>query len=432
MNRLMGVACLTSLLGCCTGCGNPGKNHLDIALEGPWIIYQDNNFHSNGKTVPVLIVMAPAVSDSMKPFPHHPPTFTAGDGSGILPGINCVAFDGQCAMKRKAKRISSDDYPSVPLLSVKVRNGWAWNKDSFAPDRTFLILPIPDSISNDGEWNIRFGSKWDPNGVGYGNGSLRSIGLHLHYDSGPANLQLLQCKAPDDSPDATHCNTPVHTLANTGTLRIEMKAPDTNNACDFHVRAAYRQMLLMLDSTELNPATQPRPNINQDKAYGDPARFVDKQGNANYYDPASPDPTSCLYKDPQQPGYRPPVPAESPIQMNQAVIPFLGSIYAEVSDIKRPATNCEANPRQDPFLACEIRDQIPLLDQGTPQPRISQLSWIAYLLRSSAANALEASRNRDNDKDKLEGLATAELHAADRFATKNGNDCRAEIMIVEP
>jgi len=51
-----------------------------------------------------------------------------------------------------------------------------------------------------------------------------------------------------------------------------MKAPDIDDVCDPHVRAAYRKMLLLLDS---NPLDVPRSaNVNSRIAYLDPARDV--------------------------------------------------------------------------------------------------------------------------------------------------------------
>ena len=60
MNRLMMVACLAALLCGTPGCCDKANSRLDIALEGPWILYQETQFQGDGRNVPVLIAIAPS------------------------------------------------------------------------------------------------------------------------------------------------------------------------------------------------------------------------------------------------------------------------------------------------------------------------------------------------------------------------------------
>src|SRR5581483_6271443 len=85
---------------------------------------------------------------------------------------------------------------------------------------------------------------------------LHSTGFVLHYTTGPTTLGLLGCPNVEPSSAGTYaCNDSTikidHvTLYNkTGTLQIEMKAPDNNWSCDPHVRSIYPMMLDLVDPT---------------------------------------------------------------------------------------------------------------------------------------------------------------------------------------
>jgi hypothetical protein len=400
--------------------------HLDIALEGPWILYEDHAFLNGKNKVDVLIAMAPGVGDDTKQYNHHPPVFTMGDGFPIPAGINCVGFDTNtnCAPKRQKTTLLAGDYPGAKLLGVSAPVGWTWYTDSYRVYGTYLILPMPDSFSNDGTWHMRFGSRFDKNGNGYGVAVTpqHTIGVQLHYNSGPNNLYLIHCKTPDDSPNATHCNTPSRALENTGTLRIAMKAIDSNDACDPHVRYAYPEMLLLLDKTDLNPDTQPKANSNQEIAYIDPVRFVDDSGNPSYDDTTY----KCFEHDPQKPPTtNPSQPASLAMLMNQTLVSQLDNILKQIRDLQ--LTDCV----KDPVLYCKIQNESASLHKDSLFPTLSQLSRLDQLLRLSADDAEKLSKS-SKSKAELEELATNLIHVADSVPTKNGNDCRAPIMLVQP
>src|SRR5271157_1681167 len=192
MNRLMIFACILLLLCGATGCCKKGSNRLDIALEGPWILYEDSQFDDHGKKVPALIAIAPigATVESLKPDDyahHHSPQLSTGDGFYIQKPflkkahIFCLTFDGKCAPEGP-ESLSSDSYPPSRLLKLtRISGSGAWDWVTASKMQAVLILPMPDSFSNDGTWNMRFGPKGD---------ETHSIGLHLHYANGPEKFSL--------------------------------------------------------------------------------------------------------------------------------------------------------------------------------------------------------------------------------------------------
>jgi hypothetical protein len=258
-NRWMIVLCLGCILCCSTGCSN-GKKRLDITLEGPWILYVEPQFEHDGHKVSVLIAIAPTLAtadtDQMDMNHHHLPQLSTGDGYYITkPDIFCLTFDTVCARKGP-RTLTTDHYPVSSILKVPFHADgdhsarWDWVKVGRAGN-TVLILPMPDSYSNDGVFPMQFAKKWDPNGVGYSQeqGEYHSIGLHLHYHDGPTTIDLAECD-PNNPPSTENCRNnpsdPIRQLTNSGTLRIQMRAPDTEDACDFHVRYAYKYIFQLI------------------------------------------------------------------------------------------------------------------------------------------------------------------------------------------
>jgi hypothetical protein len=118
----------------------------------------------------------------------------------------------------------------------------------------------------------------------------------LHYAKVPTDFYLSACDSA--KPTVSSCNLPAGLkhpntkLDNSGTLRIVMKAPETADYCDNHVRTAYPKMLNLLDKRPLKEGQ----NDNQDKAYIDPAGNIDDLGKPDYQYNSK----DCLPNDPQK------------------------------------------------------------------------------------------------------------------------------------
>ena len=278
-----------------------------------------------------------------------------------------------------------------------------------------FILPMPMSYSSDGVWNMEFAKAFDANGTGYGGDAGYSIGLQLHYGNGPAMFDLYQC-----ANDLT-CNTPVPigkgyhtTLRNTGALRIVMKAPDSNDACDYHVRSVYRPMLRLLDSA--NPLSGGH-NSNQNYGYVDPARAVNDQGVGNYAD------LTCFAGDDQRFPDTAPVGALAPEKEKKQVNPMqpemltistiagqLQTLIPEIQELKLKQGLMQQIVAESANLKA---------DSAFPLPALSRF---AQLLNAAAD---EAQKSKNNDlTNKLRILAVA-------LQPKNGADCRAALMLVK-
>jgi hypothetical protein len=194
--------CLVALVGSpLQSNAQTGKN-LDIRLVGPWILFTDSNFKVGDDNVTVLVLMSPGMDNIPEEDQHAPPTFGNGDGDWVTPaGVYCVTFDGVCAPKNPSGSLNSGPYPNSYPLSVKVPGNWKWfNPTPEQAKATYLILPMPDSMSNEGEWPMEFAPASDygnypsPNGYSYSGTPLHSIGLHFHYSSlTPSRLDFVRC-----------------------------------------------------------------------------------------------------------------------------------------------------------------------------------------------------------------------------------------------
>lgn len=252
----------------------------EIAIQGPWILYKDTQFiGSDGKTIiPVLIAIAPSGAIDYKDLGfaekrnpndmrHRPPQLTTGDGYYITnPKIYCLAFAPsstgtlQCAP-------TAPSSPTDNSLPIKIHNSskhWDWwtvaQPGGKKTAHTALILPMPDSITNDGTWPVKFAKKFEVTGETYQydpDSETHSTGLTLHYGGGPSYFGLLQCSSTPASGGhfmtrdctqyaATNPDRHDTHLENSGTLRIQMKAPFNADGCDMHVRMAHRQIVALL------------------------------------------------------------------------------------------------------------------------------------------------------------------------------------------
>jgi hypothetical protein len=273
------VAFLIALLALiCSGAPAFAQHRFDVTIEGPWILYELKQFDGTNS---MLLAIAPDVPG------HHYPVFTTGDGVQInAVGIYCVAFmggdgnDGTCKANGKPfPGPGNPKYDPTMLVQVKAYGGnLAWNNVK-SNARAFL-LPMPDSISNDGiDPTTTFRSGFATNSA---SSAPSAIGVQLHYDNGPAQFNLFECtQAP---PSATCTNPKIkQPLDNSGTLRITIKAQehaDADDPCDYHVRMAHHSMLTFLDPTPL----QQGRNQNQSVAYIE----------------SSEAPSGCRVCDPQQ------------------------------------------------------------------------------------------------------------------------------------
>ncbi len=97
-----------------------------------------------------------------------------------------------CAPGRGVNDLSSDSYPAGELLPIYFPSGWKWS-DHLAYNGIYIFLPMPDSYSNEDVYKMRFGDKF----MHYGAEEEHGIGIALHYDSGPVNLNFYRCKSVD-------------------------------------------------------------------------------------------------------------------------------------------------------------------------------------------------------------------------------------------
>ncbi len=448
------ATCLAAVL-CTTGCQN-GHNRMDLALEGPWILYQDHNFDDHGKKISVLIAIAPggatmATIGDMDPKYHHLPQISAGDGYYIPDsGVYCLMFDNRCA-RPGPYALTQDGYDDVKPLAMKFHaesGKTIWDMIESNNGGIALILPMPDSYSNDGIWRANFGPKFDENANGYSGNVPYSIGLVLHYTNGPWTINLRQCNVParvtncvQPAPDIDHTRIP-----NTGTLRVMMRAPDTEDACDMHVRMAYKMTMAIL-----------KPDINSDKAVIDPARRIDSKGYAHYED----EPThSCLKADPQNPNPNP-----KKLYFDQGddhgrdqamgTSPTIQTLGTDISKTITKISGLENDTNRqniEDYVLGPLRGaSAATYDLDLQFPRVSQLRQIGALLHLAKQNwqhmhsqfqsqgstqqnpeknnAAAAEPNGETDTSFKEVLGLLDQLDDATTDTKNGSDCRAPITM---
>jgi len=246
---LTSFSCAAVILSCAPAHkASTTDNRLDIEFEGPWIFYMEQNFNSTGGQA--LVAMYPGVPG------HASPTFTTGDGGTIVPGVYCVEFDNKCA-PANTMPLDNDGYPDPGWLIRKKPTSWDW----VPPSSTayFLILPVPDSVSAYGQYDLQFqqtlptSTNKMPTLVAE---PARNLGIHLHYANGPSStgtrLHLVAesgCSRPSGVVVCTAGSSLID-QDNTGTLQITIKSTDhpPDTQCPYHEHLAYFTMLRFFDS----------------------------------------------------------------------------------------------------------------------------------------------------------------------------------------
>jgi hypothetical protein len=431
--RLIAAKGLVVLLLCVASTLTAAQTRLDITLEGPWILYTDNTLAK----WPVLVAISPGgVSKDGDDTYFHTMSVTAGDGYPVQhPGVYCLRFDTVCGAQGTPS-LSSDHYPStLTPLPVSAPASWDWQSKWTSPDyATAFILPMPTSYSTDGTWYMRFGAQFDASGMTYLKRERHSIGVQLHYDTGPNSFTLQQCATPVA---LGKCTDLAGTgLVNTGTLSIAMKSPDSNNACDPHVRRAYPKMLSLVGANYNATVAVIDSAIGSD-ASGNPV--YDKDGGINY---------GCLDNDIQ--GGTNTMATMS--EMGQSWDKQLVAISQFIAEYTDPTNPNAKDPKlaDKGLLLSQIKGATGEGKLNRSFPRFSQLTLIETLLSESESRAeallLEASKSHQAQTSKTKGqplnAADAQLTLAQLLSlekgffdanppTKNGNDCKAPIMVVQ-
>ena len=443
---LLIAACLVVILPntACTG-----TKHFDISLEGPWILYVDHDFASS----PVLVAIAPN-SQSVANWPHQPTTVSAGDGYLLadfssplhqqIGLVYCLTLDDECARKGTQK-LKSSHYPDVEPLGVSMPLGHKqWVDAVNNQHATALILPMPDSYSNDGVWPMHFAAKWDPDPKTYGASEQHSIGVQLHYKSGPMHFDLNLCGKPgSDDYVVSNCKQLVTTtqdrntfVMNSGTIRIAMKAPFYTNVCDPHVRRIYREMIKIVGTTG-----------NESKQVVDPAHGVKPDGISGKFDDDFPQGWGyrCLDHDAQSPDCDKTV-SGTVIRCDDPPPPFpvpplltYGSWLETLREL-RDTIDGLGQDKQNQHKLAPIAAAI--TDEYLKYPRISKLDLlqdsIQPLIDASyttfEVNALKKPNSHsagESPKDALSRVADYILTLHDEPLTKTGNDCKAMVMVAQ-
>lgn len=442
--KLLILACLLVFFENTACTGTKGK-HFDISLEGPWILYVDHDLAS----WPVLVAIAPN-SQSVGHWQHQPTTVSAGDGYLLLDFTDplpwkighayCLTLDDVCARKG-AGTLSSSHYPDIQPLKVSMPSGHQQWIDAVKGQlhATALILPMPDSYSNDGVWPAHFATKWDPDPKNYGNSEQHSIGVQLHYNKGPEQFNLRLC----DSFDINNCgplkgtNSNNTFVVNSGTLRIAMKAPFYTNVCDPHVRRIYPQMMQIVGAA-----------ANKDKAVIDPAHGVQPDGiGGRFDDDLQSGAYRCLDHDAQSPNCdqrdasgRMTRCDDPPPQLPVPPILTYGEWLETVRDLRDTISGL-GEDKQNQHKLGPIAAAV--TDEYLKYPRISKLDLlhdsIQPLINASYSTfELNVAKKRDSHhvpaeapSDALDKAADYIQRLHDNSLTKSGNDCKAMVMLAE-
>lgn len=221
------------------------QERFDIALEGPWIFYQENSFQlTDGTTTTshhALIAVAPQVPG------HYPLVVSSGDGLTHSPGIYCVGFDQACMASQENAQIITDNYP--PPLFVKItKGGYDWTSIPTA-SAYVLIIPLPYSWSSDGQYDYSLMSTFPANTRVTLTTQPSTIGALLHYSIASGSIKTFTLSTCTKQSSAFKCS-PSQNQANSGTLRIFIKSPEdppSQLECDHHVHRAYHYMTKLVD-----------------------------------------------------------------------------------------------------------------------------------------------------------------------------------------
>ena len=259
-------------------------------------------------------------------------------------------------------------------------------------------------------------------------GEGHSIGLHLHYTRGPNHLNLSRCDK-EKKPTAASCGSslgPLYQLDNNGTLRLQMRAPDTDDGCDRHVRYAYHEVYKLIQN-----------EFDRDYAFIEPAQW---DGQKFVYEGAGNH--KCFDGDPQgHPksggttdnvmGIAPTGNTLQPISPAILILPFpiQDDIVKKLEELKLTDDE-EQNYASAKRAANDAESASAGLDLDFP--RISQVLRIGQLLSISkdAIDRFEKNpKNKLSDDQRKELLEIKQKETAD--TTKNGNDCRAPVVMMQ-
>ena len=416
------------MLACCATFG--AGTEMDITLEGPWILYPARIPTDGTGGTPVLIAAAPSANDSANNTIYHTPMVSAGDGYMIPQnGLFCLTFVIVCAKDTSGKFTPDSGYFAPHLLPVTFRDpAKGWDPYQLGSSAYVLILPMPDTYSNDGMWNMQFYSDFFKTNTHVG---LFTIGVRLHYKNGPDSLDLVNC----DKFDISNCKSPVkvdpgrHTnLINTGLIRIAMKVPDSDEeddpACDYHVRSIYHPMLYLIDSRKFKKGNQ-----NQDYGFVDPATGFNANGSVQY------DPDCHLNGNDDQQDDAPKIDVQRKkasstargmsahaAQARSFVVAFRTAVDSASQLLGSHSEIISKINKDDTFLEHKSRDTDP-----SDFPRLSQLDRLASELYL-ASKKVKATKKNGSSKN-----ARQLIKAADGVVgSKNGADCRAPIMLLPP
>jgi len=296
---------------------------------------------------------------------------------------------------------------------------------------------MPDFYSNDGAWPMRFRATYkidDPNPYD----TVSSIGVILHYYEGPSTVSLFACDPTQ--PAASNCTTQVVdpdgnnvVVPNTGTLRLQMRAPDNDSVCDHHVRLGYHKMFTILSSS-----------YNQQYSFIEPAKGFNSNGTGQFEDSSK---HACFDEDQrlQDQGLFIQSQSASPVAGSSAdaagkesgavhsmiSVMLLNSALAQLKDIMN--REHELQSQLQPAI-----DNINAASEGANKlegfPKISSVRQVESHL-NEAVIVIEGVRGKPENHlpvdviAKLLNVETVLRILADR--TKNGADCRAPLVLVQ-
>jgi hypothetical protein len=424
---------------------------MDIALEGPWILYEEQQFKSKATdSTPVYVSVLIAVSplgaaanqvghhDSKH---HHVPQMSTGEGYYIKKkGIFCLTFGNTCYPQANGQSLIPDaGYPNNGYILQEYYGApgdktWPWQTQGAT--NTVLILPMPDSYHNDGVWPFRF-RKYYELASSPTSEQNASIGIVLHYSKGLGTVSLYECDL--NQPSSDNCTKPVLdpnnnqvSLTNTGTLRLQMRAPDNEDACDHHVRRGYHEMFTIFSS--------PR---NQDYAFIEPARGIYANGSIEF---ESANDHPCWTRDKKQhdqdrvskdelpapaPGNKTIVtfPNIDPMNWSPTYVGLLTRLRDQINElvVRKGGLQILDTARKD------ITDAINIAQ--SPFPRLSDMRRVDSL-PNDAANSIEAVlSNKENGigvrvRAKLLLIAKGLRSRVASGPGKNGADCRAPMVLL--
>lgn len=394
------------------------QKRFDIAMEGPWIFYQENNLKlTDGNTYSALIAVAPKVPG------HYDLVFTSGNGLTIPTGLYCVAFNQAAGTQtctpsaQTSMSIGGDSYVQQQFVPIQ-KGSWDWKLLSTATAYV-VIIPLPSSWSSDGQYDYSFMSTFPANtGVTLPPPRHSTIGVQLHYDNFPpiATFALSSCSIQTSG---VTCS-PYRSQANSGTLRISIKSPEelpNPIECDQHVHRAHHYMTSLIDL-----------GSNPQFAYlFDQMTFVEE----------------CQRCDPQQQNIPSDCSAGAHPTMTPAVADLvvgLGGVISQLQPLQSPDSKCQ-------YAVCDLQQL--KAELASPAANLATLSSIERSLQQSE-NALlvaleddatkQGSERKANANESSRSLQIKLALSTERFfmpavvqvksAATSGKDCRAAEMLV--